>query len=301
MTVVALSQIADRSGTHAEGNKHSYRLNWIVQTDNNQDDAGVVLNTLGLPRIGATYATGSTIDLAAVCLNLTAEQADNEPRIWLVTAEYGEPQDQKDTASENKPENPDTQEDPELRPPEVSISAQEQEIPVSQITAYSDINRTTAANVEATNGEPFDPEPTLSQGRPIIRLKWTRKRLRLKDTLETYDSHVNRDTWNGFPRNTLLAKFAGAEPYYERRKLYWRICWDLHYNPNTWNLTLINNGTWELVGGSPRIITDAQGNAGVRRMLTAASAVTTGPPYYLTFYVYPQCDFDIFDPDIRLD
>lgn len=295
MAIRDITPIAERSSQWGARNDHSYTLRWLVRTTDPDDDGGVVLRATGIPKIGASYATDSTIDLASVCISLSCEQVDRNPLIWEVTAEYGVP-DQQDNESEDQTENPDTQ-PPELRPPEVNITGGEQDIPVQQIVAYDTIQRDTEVEVQASNGEKFEPEPTIMQSRPVIRIKTVVKNLKLRQLLETYDNHVNESAWNDFPRETLLLKFSGAEPFYEDRKLYWTLSWELHYKQDTWALTLVNNGTYELIGGQPRLITDDLGNVGVRHLLDFNGVKSAGGQVYrLTFYVYPTVDLSALFP-----
>ena len=293
MSVVSITAIAERSSQWGERNDHSYTLRWIVKTNDTNDDGGVILRATGIPRIGASYVTQSTIDLASVCTSLSCAQVDRSPFIWEVTAEYGVPDVQQDNQSDETPDNPDTQ-PPEIRPPSISIKGGSADIPVQRVAAYSDIQRTTEVEVQASNGEKFEPEPTIETSRPVIAFSYVARYLFLRNLLDGFDNHVNGSPWNNFPAETLLVKFSGAEPFYEDRKLYWKLSWELHYKQDTWALSMVNNGTYELIGGNPRLITDDLENVGVRHLLNFDGVkAVAGQVYRTTFYVYPTCNVDI--------
>lgn len=300
MAVISVVQISDgRGGEASTGNKRNYTLRFIVQTDDNEDDAKVVLDATGLPKTGASYVNGPSVDLGSICELVSAAQADQHPRLWMVTAEYGEP-DKKDTQGEEQQDDTDQQQ-PELRPPEVSVRARDVERPTNELKCYSDIARTTAADVEASNGERFSPEPSLSYSIPVIQFSQNvRGNLTLRRYLEDWNNKVNEKEWFDFPPETILIRFNGAEPFYERRKLYWKVTWELLYQPETWALSLLNVGTYEKTATGIKLIQDEQGNVGVKKMLNFAGVVTT-TPYYITRYVYPRADLNqLFNLGVNL-
>lgn len=300
MAVISVVQVSDgRGGGASAGNKRNYTLRFIVETDSNQDDAKVVIDATGIPRIGASYVNGPSVDLGSICESVVAEQAEKSPRLWLVTAEYDEP-DKKDTQSEEEQDDNDTKQ-PELRPPEISIRARDIEKPTTELKCYSDMARTTLADVEASNGERFSPEPSLTFSVPVIQFSLVvRGRLSLQSYLNQWNNHVNDAIWNDFPAETLLIRFNGAEPFYENRKLYWKVTWELLYEPNTWKLSLLNVGTYEKTAGGIKLITDELGNVGVKKMLNFGGVVTT-TPYYVDRWIYPTANLGVlFNSGVNL-
>lgn len=115
MTVVSADlDFAGATGKASRGGKREYTANYVVITDDKQDQAFTIidyfLNTSGLPHPDkhTQYSYGNDSDSRAICDSLDPRRDPNSPHVWRVSVHFGDAQ----SPTEGQDENGDPTEDP---------------------------------------------------------------------------------------------------------------------------------------------------------------------------------------------
>ena len=101
---------AGSTGKSARGGKREYTANYIVTTNDKEDDASVILNyfrdttSLPSPERNSAYSYANGSDPKALCDSLEPTRDDSGPYTWRVAAHFGDAQDTK--KGEDKDGNP---------------------------------------------------------------------------------------------------------------------------------------------------------------------------------------------------
>lgn len=235
----------------------------------------ILLDTPGLPIVGIT-----TTNAGAVCVSKSAERRQENARYWDVTCEFeSQPEEQ-----EQDEENPS--DDPVTWKPKFKASFE-----VREKVLWTDKSDTPKKIVNSVN-QRF--ETPLMEKKLITVISFTQFEsvsLKIEDIIDRNDK-VNQSSFLWKDPRTLLLNVTGAEKGYYGRYPAWRISYSLRYDPDTWDVEMLDVGTvykdgtkympW-LDGDGHRIVGNLNSD-GTKRALSSA-------PLTRTFEIYGKSDF----------
>ncbi|WP_254509892.1 hypothetical protein [Anatilimnocola floriformis] len=284
MSIVSVREVGGgREGSVNEKGERRYTRVFQVITDSALDGPLLVRTAPGIPGRGNIYATATEFDPGAKVKTITPSQSDN-PKIWEVRVEY-------DSVTEDEPENPLE------RPPEVSWSA----APYSRV-AWKDNDGKAIVN---SAGHYFDPPLEVDDSRPVLSV--TRNEAAFNPSLAIdYQDAVNSDGFLGFsPGQAKVAKI-DASSATENDIFYWKVSYEFHFRREGWELSVLDQGRYEKIGGKPVPIPefDVAGNEIPGSQVTdpvplngaGARLNNPGPDtvQFLSFKVYKERPFSAF-------
>jgi hypothetical protein len=272
-------------GERAEGRQRvatkdeiTYQRIFVVETDSDHTGAREVSFCPGLPFLGYQYQTSTEYDPLARCISRNAAPVGNSRRLWEVTVNYSSKHD--DPEEENNEE-----ESLELEPPEVSFDFATRMRVVQQA---SQILSSTDEGVVLDNeygapttsaGEPFDPPPEIEEHFPVLTI--TRNELFLNvNQIRDYVNCVNSDNFQGGGPRTVKLNGISTRKQYKKNLRYWRTTYTLEFRPDTWDLQLLDIGSYSL-----RFVVDPED----------ITNVTTERVYFLTDDDPPQPRLGLLD------
>jgi hypothetical protein len=256
----------------------TYQRVFVVATDNDHIGAREVSFCPGLPFLGYQYNTGYEVDPLVRVISRSAQPVGNSRRVWEVTVNY--------SSKHDDPEEENTEEESlELEPPEVSFDFATRMKVVqraTQILSSTDegvildneyLSPTTSA------GEPFDPPPEIEEHFPVLTITRNERFLNMEQIRE-YVNVVNSDNFQGGGPRTVKINGISARKQYKKNLRYWRTTYTLEFNPATWDLQLLDIGSYSL-----RFVVDPEDIANV----------TTERVYFLTDDDPPQPRLGLLD------
>jgi len=233
-----------RGGSIDKDLKTEYSVIYKVYTDDRRDGPAIVRTAFGIPDIGDIYTPGNDYDPAAVVVDKSVRQGDS-PYEWEVEVSYSNDVE-KDPAT--------TDENPLNQPTEYSFGFQNRKIIIPGY--YTDPGVPTAdfsweKGVYAPNGEEFNPQPEVDIGEPVLRVKLNMPIIVFAD-LMAYTNMVNSDRWNGCsPRQLQFQSPTVVTKYHKSVGKYWECEFTLAYRFDTWDIQVLNQGTYYWTGGAP--------------------------------------------------
>jgi hypothetical protein len=97
-------------------------------------------------------------------------------------------------------------------------------------------------------GDYFDPPVQRDRTRPVIKI--SRNETTFNDsTILAYSDKINSDTFYSYPPRTLKLSAPTAEPLYSQEAdlNYFRVNYELHYDPKTWAIQVLDQGYRQLI------------------------------------------------------
>lgn len=209
MAVVEVTElIPERSARAGLNGAREYVRSFHVLTDDVDDGPEVARLATGVPRILDVY--GDNPD--AVVQGLEVTQVSEYPLLWKVVSTYSTP-----TGQFNEEENPLE------RPADIQHSfATSQEVLTSSLD-----NNTACLN---TANDPFDPPIMRDVSHPVIRVTRNEAAYSIATSM-AYVNHVNSTAFLGASPNTWLMRDISATYVVEGVYTYWRVAYELQYNP----------------------------------------------------------------------
>lgn len=244
MAVVSVQKTsAGREAAQEEGNVRRYVDTYVVVTDSLFDTAHVVLSSASLPAYGNAYPT----DLTTKAWNRRAKSRANTKNVWDVEIEYF-------TRSTTNPE--------------TTIIESPFEAPVEY--AYRTMHtsrvllRDTGGNPYVNSArEPYDAaDLTLPHATPAVIVTFNRPTFNIF-AAQQYTLAVNSIPFLAFgmssPARTVLVWDISAEPGLQLNGWsYARISIEFHFNPETWDLRLLDAGHRRLATAEETAASDTQ-------------------------------------------
>lgn len=219
MSVTSCQAIASRSSSIDRNFTRTYTLTYRVIT-NDPLDAGYIARTAVPWSIGDTYAFATEFDTGAYCLDISANEDSDDGKQWLVTVQFG-------------PISNDIEEDPFAQAWEYSLDGQSVEVPFDV-----DVDGKAVCN---SIGDPFQTATMRQMNQPILTV--TRNEASFQPAYHLYANTVNSDVFYGGAPGTVL-----CQPVKQHREksatygYYWPTTFSMVYNPDGWNVKLINQG-----------------------------------------------------------
>lgn len=229
-----------------------YKRTYLVVVDNLKDDAIVVERAFGIPYANQSYITETTIDEKAKCYSKACNQVSLLH--WEVVVEYSTKNDRG--SGKNA--------DPTLEPPVYNWgSTNVREIIPGQsiFKNYSpgqDPSDPTVKLFDSTGivnsaFEPYMPPAEMDRAIPTLTFERNEPVFNHKYML-WYVNSVNYSMWyQWWPRTVKCASISGSRQVKivnGKPRAYWKVQYVFHFNIFTWDLFLLDYGTYYLVGGS---------------------------------------------------
>lgn len=251
--------VEGRSGSVDQDANHSYTATFKVYTDDKSDGASVVEAAFGLPKIGDVYSIGNDFDPGAFCVSKSADQAES-PNEWNVTCTW----DNKPYEIKGVPGNEaGANSNPLNDPIEITYGFQNRTIRAPGFYANPDSppsDRIWVSYFFASNGEPFDPQPEIEISDPVMSIKKNVQSISPAAFMELANC-VNSDWWQGAaPRQLKLSAPQASRKYSPVCGFYWEVTYSILFRYESWDIQMMNQGTFYWEGGVPMPITSADWN-----------------------------------------
>lgn len=229
-----------RTGSADDKLVRNYEEVWALLMTTPYDDPWVVLNTPGIPQRYQPY----TSDGFARCINASCQLAGDDNgtgTLWDVTCRYSTKYDVA-----QQPENPVN------RPPRFSLSLAHFSTPAVRDNGLVSGTRQAILNYA---GDVYNPPPELDDSRMTLVARRNEAVLPFA-AMNLYKDAVNSDAWNGCdPRTVKLFNVSCGEVQYESGYQFYEVQYEFQYNPDTWDLRLLEHGYNGLVcngSGTPK-------------------------------------------------
>ena len=256
-----------------------YELTFYVKTSGNEREQAA-LAAVGVPAIGAYWASGSESDSGARCISRSAEEVS--PHFWHVTCEF-------DTKASPESENPDTA--PEDRTPEWSWSYETKEVAL--------IKDAIAVPDKAILNAAKEPLFATTQ-KPIAVLTISRYQTSFDEqTIFDYVGKKNSAVfWGSAIHTAMMAGINDSPVEIDGRKLR-RVEYVIKFDQDGWEIELLNHGT-RYDNDPPnedwRAFEDKPGNATTGNLkLDGGKLAPGGNPTFLTFDAQPEANLNDLD------
>lgn len=284
-----------RDGSEDLEGVREYTVIYKVVTDDKRDGAKQVLAAFGVPSVGDIYVAGNDTDFATVVIGRTATPVDGSAWEWEVEVKYSN--DLEDAPIGFK-DNPFSQ------PAEISYGFQNRRILVPG--RFNDPigppgDKAWEQGIFAPNGELFDPQPEIEISEPILTIKRNVQSINGAEMMALANC-VNLDTFeNAEPRQLKLNAPQAGRKWHKQYGFYWEISYSIAYRWDTWDLQILNQGTYYFPGGKPANVwsstatavpkTDASGNPRVINLSTNGDVTTGEIPTFTRLRIYREISF----------
>lgn len=255
MSVVGIAK--ERAGLREKRTDKSevyYKRTFLVKTNDPKDDTNVAEKAFGLPQRGFNYVTEKTVDLTALCYSISTKQTSIYT--WEVECEYSS--DPTKLSDEDKDDGGGK--DPKYEQPtyvwggtnirEV-VTGQSQFVDY-QIESTEEVKLFKAEGILNSAYEPFMPPAEIDRWIPTLTIERYQEHFDHRIML-LYVNSVNNRSWYHWPERTV--KCAAIEgtlqvvPFKGKLRKYWKVRYTLHFNKYTWDLYLLDHGTYYFDGG----------------------------------------------------
>ena len=315
--ITSVKEVASpRDGFVSQLSRRGYVRNFVVITDSAYTEQVAVQMAVDpntgvfIPRPYQTYqAPSGAFDTKALVRFVRCRQRDNTRLVWDVDVEY-------DTEFEPF-QNPFTE------PPELVFDTEtyEQPLPGRAATFYNTETPSSQSEephiaggqqlvawgkgVTTSAGEPFDPPPTMTRARPIVKftmnVPYFTMALKVK-----YENSVNKTPWNGLqPRQAWLRSIGVSYHYWQDSSTttpdihYARVSFTWAIKVESWDLLILDIGSYYLdwsTGTAVRKSFEVEGTGAPRLGLLDHSVVTQlgkkladgQDPQFLRFRAYRE-------------
>ncbi len=230
MSIVAVNELFEgREAQENEKGQRFYTRVFQVVTDDPNDGPLTAARATGVPRRGALYSAGNEVDLAARVRRITPSQNPESPRLWEIRIEY-------DTVREEQDENPLN------RPYEVNWDFAQFTRPV-----WRDIFGNAILN---SARQYYDPPVEIDDSRPVLSVTRNEGGFNPGLAIEFQDA-INSDTFLGFSPGTVKVAKIAAQSQFENNWFYWRVTYEFNFRREGWNISILDQGRYELRNGKP--------------------------------------------------
>jgi len=246
-----------------------------------------VLETVGLPQELYPYLTNTTNDLGSLVRSRIPTQMDQAGVFWKVVVNY----------SSEGPRLDRQEPDPRLRPPQIEWTFEKYKAPLDS-WLYHDGSNWVETKVVNSAGDPFDPPFERERLRLVLDY---RRIVSVHDKEKQFaivSKPLNKTAWYGFqPRKAKVEDLRYSE-YEENGTLYWRENWLIKMDEQGWDISALDAGYYEVVGGVRRLITDEYGRPFQNPSLlngSGAKLAVGAPPVFLSRRYLEETEFNDFN------
>jgi hypothetical protein len=264
---------------------HTYRRVFQIGTDNAQDGADIVLAALSAQGIdiGTPYSTDTENDFEALVRELTPVQLPNTATEWDVNVFYSTIADEQD-------------EDPLARPVDVTWTFE-----TFRVIANAGVGEAgDPSPILNAAGEAFDPPPQIDESRQILIV--TRNENTIDPILiRQFQNATNAQPWLGAEEREIRIKGIVARKMTNNRdpnNKYWRVTYTFVLNEKTWDLVLLNQGTYFIDaddGNKKKSFTTEQGQPYVGLVTAFGDEAEVGGETFETIVAYKTKDFSVLN------
>lgn len=279
MSLTFGKEVFERRGGRLEiGTGGSFTRTFLVTTDDPEVDGPYeACFCAGLPRLGDPFPS----DPLYTCKTITPEPVANPAKSWFVTCEYS----RRSNDPDDEPDNPLNE------PVQSTFSSVKVRKPVT-------VDQSGAAIVNAADCA-FDPPPEIERTHPTITFVRNEPFYSFATHSEPYVDHVNSATFSGADPGTVKCADITATQERENGQDYYKVTYQFEYNPDGWQLSLLNVGYMEKADGTNLTkIKDDNGRDVSTPWPLSVTGVAQGSPLtsasfnYLDFTVFPSVDFN---------
>lgn len=222
-----------------EGHR-DYSVKWHVTTDDVDDGPRTVLNTPGLPAIGATWAMGNDADNWAFCwpeVKITPKYTPNEPHVdWVV--------EQKFSTRPLKRCQDDPIENPLDEPPKISGGFSKF---TEEATQDKDGNPILNSAHERIRGALVE----FDSNRPTVSISMNLASLPLASFSSMINTVNDATLWGMGPRKVKLSNVSWSRQLYGTCNFYFTVTYEFEVNDKTFDRVAADEGSKVLVGHEP--------------------------------------------------
>lgn len=286
-----------RSGSIDIESQREYTVTYLVYTNDRNDGPQQVRAAFGIPSIGDVYMPGNDYDASAIVTAKRVTQRDS-PWEWEVEVTY----------STDVGDEPDQPENPLDKPPEISWGAQERRIIVPgkyNSASAPNQNKDLELGIVAPNGELFDPQPEMDIAEPILTVTRNVASINAGELMALANC-VNESDFYGAGKRELRLKPPQAQAQYDGQiGQYWKVTWQMVYKYDTWDIQVLNQGTYYLASNVPTPFKDTEGNRRIGLLSTDGTALNSSSadsagryiesgdaPTFTRLRVYREIDFN---------
>jgi len=237
----------------ADESQYRHVLRFLVVTNDPDDGDPVALAATGIPRVGHAHPTQSF----AYCKRVYTEPDPDSRLKFTVVAEYETPPRGTNPGGDNP--------DPLLRTPDYSWQwvTRNEPIRFAKFTKIIKVKRDgseaiTSSGVQTVARYPvqnsalvaFDPLPERSVSTPVLKVERNQASFLASDA-NNYVDHVNFDQFtvagNIITAGQAYMQSITATRQFENDIYYWRVSYELHFQPQGWTVDLLDHGDHETV------------------------------------------------------
>ncbi|HEY2414154.1 MAG TPA: hypothetical protein VGI40_18055 [Pirellulaceae bacterium] len=223
---MGILSVQERKGARSNINDQGvteYTRTFQVITDSPLVGAATVRTATGIPRRFDIYATATEFDTLSVATKVTVEQDSDNPRLWIVTVDYGVPSINEDQQDPN----------PLLRPAVLSWNFQK-----ATRAVYKDVNDKAIQN---SAGEYFIPCPEIDDSRPVLTVSRNEASFNPAIAIQ-YQDAINSDGFLGFTAGQVKVAGIQAQSQTENSKFFWAVQYEFEFRRDGWQLILEDLG-----------------------------------------------------------
>lgn len=289
-----------RAGVVKTDATNEYTVVYRVTTDDRNDGPAAVEAAFGIPDIGDYYAAGNDSDVTAICTGKNVTQTES-PWEWDVSCTYtNSPIDIRVITAQQV-------DNPLNMPAEISYGFQQRSIRIPGY--YNDpgnppSDQAMQVGVYAPNGELFEPQPEMEIYEPVLTIKRNVSVISGQAMMAMANA-VNSDSWqNADPRQLKLAAPQATRKYHVSCGFYWEVQYSIAFRWDTWDVQILNQGTYYWSGGKPDPVTAAnyRDSSKFKRIMRDGAVVTvnlttngdineTGVPTFTRLRVFRELNF----------
>lgn len=292
-TVRGISLVGRTNSLDVSGVKE-FQAIYKVTSDDKRDGPGQARVAFGVPQIGDTYSAGNDFD--GSCVVVGKEVNDVDLCEWEVVVTYS------NDVPEGDPVGFTYQDNPLAKPAEIGYGFQNRRVLIPG--RYNDplgppSDNTWQQGIFAPNGELFNPQPEIEISEPILTIK---RNVNPLPNLLVLANCVNSDFFQGAtPRQLKFNAPQAARQWHKSIGFFWEVSYSLVYRWETWDIQLLNQGTYYFSGGKPTSVwsttqkrltkEDVHGNPLIVNLTTNGDINTTATPTFTRLRVLREIPF----------
>lgn len=232
--------------------EHWYKRTWIVESNRIDEDPNYIEGAFGLPKYGYHYVTDTVFDLSAFAYSFNCKQI--APFFWEVDVEYSN--DESKTGGGGR-----GAKNPLREPPSWSWGGYSVKRVVTGQSVWGEISNnqdpSTQILLDSTGilnsaKEPYVPPAEIDWFIPTLTFKRNEPTFNHRYMLY-YVNGVNKTKWQGWWKRTVkVANVSGVNKIVtlDKKKFsYWEVTYTLHFNKETWDIFLLDQGSYYFEGG----------------------------------------------------
>lgn len=246
--------VGTREGDHTWEGEDEYTVVYYVRTDSVSDGAVTVLTAPGIPILGEPYMLGNEIAPQAVVIHKHAQERES-PTEWEVEVTY---------SARQQDDEPPQEQDPTQLEAEISLTFESRRV---VIPGYFNDPAATfswdylSLGIVNSAGEPFDPQPEYDIADPLLTISKNLREMSAEWLMNMANTVNATDFFGASPRQLRLLPPTTRRAWDKVIGYYWPTTFQFAYRYETWDLQLLNIGTYYIDdSGNRQAFTDAEGH-----------------------------------------